>query len=92
MYDTYLEVKIPAHPTQATTLDSIMHWYLSVMSMVYGSKYMSKRTNLNAFDWLKVNLDSRITHSLELTSFSWNRVENQLNHCLALKDHLNLKT
>jgi len=50
MYDTYLEVKIPEHPIQAITLGLTICWYLSVTSMVYGSKYASKKTNLNAFD------------------------------------------
>jgi len=57
--------------------------------MVYGSKYMSEETNLNAFDWLDKNLDSRIILSPGLTSFFLNKVENPLNHCLALKDHPN---
>jgi len=50
MYDIYSEVKIPEHPIQATMPGSTMHWYLSVMSMAYGLKYMSKRISLNAFD------------------------------------------
>jgi len=73
-------------------LDSTTRWYLSVTSTAYGLKYASKKTNLNAFDWLEANSDSKITHFLGLTSFSLNRVENQPDHYLALKDHLNLET
>jgi len=91
IYDTCLEVKIPEHPIWATMLDSTMHWYLSVMSMAYGLKYASKKTNLNAFDWLETNSDSRTTYFWGLTSFFSNKVGNQLDHHLMLKDHLNQK-
>jgi len=59
------------------------------MYMAYGLKYMSEETSLNVFDWLKTNSDSRITHFQELTSFYSNKVENPLDHHLALKDHPN---
>jgi len=59
------------------------------MSMEYGSKYVSKETNLNAFDWLKANLDSKTTLFLGSTSNYSSRVEFPLNHLLDhLLDHL----
>jgi len=60
--------------------------------MEFGLKYMSEETNLNAFNWLEANLDSKTTLSPELTSNYLNKVEfpldHLLNHCLVLKTNL----
>jgi len=54
--------------------------------MAYGLKCVSEETNLNAFDWLEMNLDSKTTHFPESTSFYSNKVENLPDHHLVLKD------
>jgi len=57
--------------------------------MVYGLKYVSEETNLNVFDWLEMNLDSKTTHFPESTSFDLSKVENLHNCHLVPKGHLN---
>jgi len=61
--------------------------------MEYSLKYMSEETDLNAFDWLEANLDSKTTLSLESISNYLNKVEFPLNHPLnhPLELKLNLK-
>ena len=57
--------------------------------MGYGLKYTLEKTNLNVFNWLKQNLDSRITHSLESILYNLNKVvfphDPPLDHPLALR-------
>ena len=63
------------------------------MSMEFGSKYVSEETNLNVFNWLEANLDSKTILSPESTLNYSNKVEFPLDHPLNhhLTSKLNLK-